>query len=281
LNIFYKSVRWFFEKIISSPGNLEDLAPTASKLIEEQAVRHPMIQELVKKVDGLLKKKVPFSEAKKFLKQTKEFFACDHDWRFCRNIYGEEINSHGGNRSLWKCCHCGRTGYNGGRLMPQIFVFDVESNWLHGEGFAVGAVVRANGKITAEFCGRVELGEHNSWVEKNVLPNIQDLPVYNSLGELRRAFWKFLQDNKSCKIFADVGWPVGANFLSACIAQEEESGPYPLHDVATLLLSRGIDPDTSREELCEELPKSGAKHSPLWDAEVSSEVVERYYFSNG
>jgi hypothetical protein len=30
-----------------------------------------------------------------------------HVLTFCRNIYGDEINSTGGKRSLWKCSKCG------------------------------------------------------------------------------------------------------------------------------------------------------------------------------
>ena len=33
---------------------------------------------------------------------------CEHDWKFVRNIYGDEINHCGGYRSLWECRKCGR-----------------------------------------------------------------------------------------------------------------------------------------------------------------------------
>lgn len=33
---------------------------------------------------------------------------CRHDFVFVRNFYGDEINSWGGKRSLWRCCKCGR-----------------------------------------------------------------------------------------------------------------------------------------------------------------------------
>jgi len=35
-------------------------------------------------------------------------FFCKHDFVFMYNLYGDEINSWDGNRSLWQCKHCGR-----------------------------------------------------------------------------------------------------------------------------------------------------------------------------
>ena len=32
---------------------------------------------------------------------------CKHDWQWCRNIYGDEINHAGGRRSVWRCPKCG------------------------------------------------------------------------------------------------------------------------------------------------------------------------------
>lgn len=33
---------------------------------------------------------------------------CRHEWEFVRNIYGDEINAAGGNRSWWRCRKCGK-----------------------------------------------------------------------------------------------------------------------------------------------------------------------------
>ncbi len=46
----------FFEKMLVSSGNLEDMAPTALRLIEEQAVRHPIIQEFLEAVNNSIDK---------------------------------------------------------------------------------------------------------------------------------------------------------------------------------------------------------------------------------
>ena len=45
---------------------------------------------------------------------------------------------------------------------------------------------------------------------------------------------------------AECAWPVEASFLLKCVRDDQEDrtwkGPYPLHDVATLLLAAGMDP---------------------------------------
>ena len=33
---------------------------------------------------------------------------CRHEWRHYANLYGDQINSWGGRRSLWECSRCGK-----------------------------------------------------------------------------------------------------------------------------------------------------------------------------
>ena len=44
------------------------------------------------------------------MKLFKSLF-CKHDYKFVRNIYGDEINHRGGKRSLWQCKKCGNLEY--------------------------------------------------------------------------------------------------------------------------------------------------------------------------
>lgn len=36
---------------------------------------------------------------------------CKHDWKFVRNIYGDEIIARGYKRSEWVCSKCGKFRY--------------------------------------------------------------------------------------------------------------------------------------------------------------------------
>ena len=44
----------------------------------------------------------------KWVKKLFRLKKCEHDWKFVRNIYVDEINHCGGYRSLWECRKCGR-----------------------------------------------------------------------------------------------------------------------------------------------------------------------------
>lgn len=41
----------------------------------------------------------------------KRLLFCKHDYKFVRNIYGDEIIYVGWKRSLWKCSKCGAYQY--------------------------------------------------------------------------------------------------------------------------------------------------------------------------
>lgn len=45
----------------------------------------------------------------------KQLF-CKHEWKFLRNIYGDEINACNGNRSWWVCKKCGKL-----ELRPELY----------------------------------------------------------------------------------------------------------------------------------------------------------------
>ncbi len=161
----------------------------------------------------------------------------------------------------------------------RLISIDVESNGLHGAGFAVGAVVLdSSGAVLDRFEGRAPIeGPVDKWVEENVLPALSGMEVtFDTSADLRTAFWTWFQKAKSGAIvLADVGCPVETRFLAACIddARDERAwgGPYPLHEVATLLLAAGFDPDVKREEFAAEMiaGREVCKHHPAWDAEVS------------
>ena len=153
--------------------------------------------------------------------------------------------------------------------MKTRFLFDVEAQGLHKEGFAYGYVVAQINTATMELT-TLEQGECYSilgakgageWVQKNVLPALSMLTPYlagdtalldatklpNEIvlttKELRDKFyetymrWK-AKDTKEnpVEFWSDVNFPVETNFLSAVVADgngdRDWKMPYPLHDVA-------------------------------------------------
>lgn len=163
-----------------------------------------------------------------------------------------------------------------------VAVFDIESVGLHGTGFAAGAVVvdTLNGATLDEFYAACtpekELREAPietfQWVSSHVLPHLQE--THDTAEDVRDAFWAFwrIWQGHGAKLLADCAWPVEANFLSACIAdspkEREWQGPYPLLDLAPILLAQGHDPLATLSRLPSELPA----HDPLADARQSARL---------
>lgn len=155
-------------------------------------------------------------------------------------------------------------------------IFDVESIGLHGEAFAVAwVVVDRDGRRLDEGCLSCApdlctgTDESRAWVSANVPPLVVTSPTNQ---HLRNEFWHAWRHwaEKGAVLVADCAWPVEANFLSACVRlnhrEREWQGPYPLHDLASMLLVEGHDPLATTERQPDELPA----HHPMMDARQSA-----------
>ncbi len=163
--------------------------------------------------------------------------------------------------------------------------FDVESNGLHGRGFAIGAIVTDDNGLMAEFAVRCPIeGEVNPWVAEHVLPAITDIPVtHASYGEMLEAFYEFLKHHRAegdVKILTFIPWPVESNILSDIYRRpgREFEGPFPLIDLATALDTLGYNPTSDEAYLNSHglsVPFDGVGHNPLYDA-YAAEVIYRH-----
>lgn len=157
-------------------------------------------------------------------------------------------------------------------------VFDVESIGLHGEGFAVGFVVVAPDGTELDSGAYsclpdMALGDipGRAWIVENV-PAME--PTHGTPRQVRDAFWTKWREwaDKGAALVADCAWPVEARFLCACVDQDSMnrawSGPYPLHDLASVLFAAGMDPNATYPRLDNELPA----HHPLADARQSARL---------
>ena len=168
-------------------------------------------------------------------------------------------------------------------VLPQLFmVFDCESVGLHGETFAVGwcLIDRKGNRLSEgyEACdpnsATAENDADREWVAKNV-------PIpYEGYGwalpeEVRESFWEawLKAKERGAILVADCAWPVEARFLIQCVndfhSERCWSGPYPLHDLASISFAACLDPLGIEERLPEELPV----HDPLADARQSARLL--------
>ncbi len=160
------------------------------------------------------------------------------------------------------------------------FVFDVESVGLHGEGFAVGFVIldHEGNKLEEGLyscpinTARGIRKEDIDWVNENV--TTFGITSHPSPWQMRQAFWeKWSEHRDTAELVADCAWPVEAKFLIDCVEDDSLSrywhGPYPLHDLASMLLAHGHDPIASYGRIDSEKPE----HNPLCDARQSARIL--------
>lgn len=157
-------------------------------------------------------------------------------------------------------------------------VLDVESNGLDGKAFAVGWVVTDHGKVVHEEFLRCPInGTVDPWVLENVIPH---LPPINceSPEDLRLRFWQswIALKEAGVTVWADCGFPVETNFLSACVKDDPEvrkwQSPYPLHEIATVFEMKGLDPTAKYDRLADEIA-----HHPTGDAKQSARLLNKYF----
>jgi hypothetical protein len=162
--------------------------------------------------------------------------------------------------------------------MRSFFVFDVESVGLHGEGFAVaGGVYLANGAAQWEFCYCCPadlaegLASDRDWVNQNV-PVIEI--THRSPYLIRRSFWHEWERARAAGavMAAECLWPVEARFIRDCVSEDAQrlsAAPYPVHEIASVMLAAGMDPMATYDRTPSEMPP----HNPLADARQSARLL--------
>ena len=162
--------------------------------------------------------------------------------------------------------------------------FDLETNGLHGEAFAVGAVVvDAAGTIYDEFSCRAEIvGKVDEWVAARVLPVIQDMDItHSSYKHLRDHFWSWFvkAQEKADYVLVNNGYPVEYRFLLQC--QEDDiderywQHPFPILELTSLLLASGQDIQGTKNRVMAGLlgESQGSPHHPVYDAKVAARAA--------
>ncbi|HVW23155.1 MAG TPA: hypothetical protein VHB51_01545 [Candidatus Saccharimonadales bacterium] len=169
------------------------------------------------------------------------------------------------------------------KLAPGIkfLSFDLETNGLHGEAFAVGALLfdTLTGKVVDQFVARCPVGDEvDPWVKANVLPAIASMPqTHDDATAMRHDFWQwYLQAEAQCDyVLVSNGYPVEYRFLLQCQEDDLEARywdhPFPLLDLTSLLLASGQDP-SAKSQLITRIVREGnfKRHHPLDDATIAA-----------
>ena len=165
----------------------------------------------------------------------------------------------------------------------KLLSFDVESNGLHGQAFAVAAVVvNLDGEVVDQFVGRTKIiGQVDPWVEQNVLPVITDMPITQRTSkDLRNDFWRWFEraQQEADYVLVSNGYPVEYRFLLKCqednLEQRYWQHPFPLLDLMSLMLQ--TEPHGERRtDIIKKLFDEGrySRHHPYHDALVSARAA--------
>jgi hypothetical protein len=168
---------------------------------------------------------------------------------------------------------------------------DVESNGLHGDEFAVGAVLmKLDGTIVDEYSARCPIeGDVDPWVRKNVFPAMKDFSeTHSDAKSMRTDFWAWYKQarDKADYMVASNGYPVEARFLLKCQDDDIEERYwdhfFPILDLASLLIQVGIKPLAIRKRLiADQLEGKDEQHNPHWDAWIAVLVAIKAFKLSG
>ena len=162
----------------------------------------------------------------------------------------------------------------------KILSFDLESNGLHGQAFAVGAVVvDMQGEVLDKFTARVEIvGELDDWVAKNVIPFIEDMSIsHKTYNDMCSDFWTWFVKAQELSDYVVVqnGYPVEYSFLLDCQNQDLNTRywqhPFPILDITSMQIQAGLSPEeriVSEKNILKQNKLS--KHHPLHDAQSTA-----------
>ncbi len=163
----------------------------------------------------------------------------------------------------------------------KILSFDLEANNLHGEPFAVGAVVvDGHGQVHDTFTGRCPIkGEVDPWVKINVIPVIKDMKeTHGSYADMREAFWRWFLEAQEASDYVLVsnGYPVEYRFLIECqeanLDERYWQHPFPILDLASILVAKGQETGTEKNQIRKNVraKESFAQHHPFDDAKLAA-----------
>lgn len=138
------------------------------------------------------------------------------------------------------------------------FIIDAETDGLYGDFLTVAVLVAdKEGQVIEYFYGgipsQISQASH-PWVLEYVLPHLGEFEAFedeHALFERVWTLWTKYRDQVRC--YADVSHPIESRFFSQMVItdlpQRMMEGPFPLIDIASLLLAVGHDPLVDRQTL--------------------------------
>ncbi len=164
--------------------------------------------------------------------------------------------------------------------MRNKFLFvDAETDGLYGTFLSIAVILTGyeGNEIERYYWGinPKTLQIQSEWVMQNVVPIMGDYEICRNEDELLEKFWNVWDKNRENTFaVADVCYPVESTLFQRCVLHDLEErqmkGPFPLLDLSSMLLAKGIDPLVDRLELSDENGKK--MHNALTGVEIYVEI---------
>lgn len=163
---------------------------------------------------------------------------------------------------------------------------DAETDGIYGSFISIAVIVVNSGyqELERHYWGicKDNLKVKTPWVRDNVIPVMGQYEPCQNEEELLLEFWSVWE--KYCENaygIADVCFPVEARLFEKCVQcdleKRQQKGPYPLIDLSSVLLTKGIDPLIDRKSLVRE--DKMEQHNALNDVEMTiaiwKEIMEQ------
>ncbi len=168
-------------------------------------------------------------------------------------------------------------------MKQYLFSFNAETNELYGEAFSIATVVVdvMTGQEIDRCIYRCPLKNPVPWVQKNVLPNMEDIQITNH--DYSAMLTDFIMFYKKYKEFSDIlvhmGVPVEARlFIDAYKMDilDVMRGPYPLIDISAYAEIRTSVNSYNQKHNLTVPALSGDTHNPLYDS-IAALIAYQHY----
>ncbi len=165
-------------------------------------------------------------------------------------------------------------------MKNKLVFMDVESDGLYGAFLTVAFIVTNwdGQELARAYYGikRENMQVTVPWVKDNVIPKLGEYEAVTDEKELLKRAWNFwLEYREEAYMVCEVGYPVEARFLRACVALDEATNmwlaPFPLIDLESILLAKGYEPLTERSRILSNY-KEEAVHNALYDVEAEVQL---------
>lgn len=169
-------------------------------------------------------------------------------------------------------------------MRKKLFFVDAETDGLYGKFLTIAVIITDyKGNELERYYWGIEpknLEVQSEWTRKNVLPIMGKYEECQNEDDLLERFWHIWEKNyKVAYAIADVCYPVESTLFRKCVLKDEKKrlikGPFPLVDLSSILLAKGIDPLTERMQLIEIQGKM--MHNALIDVEISIEIWRKIW----